>query len=146
MTDAQAADRIDRLLDAIELIKVDRRDEARSLLRDLIGENGDFEDAWLWMSVVVDSLDQSSVCLENVLRINPRNTVAAGALYRLQSSDIEQEMRRSRLRFWRDLALLGFWLLIFVLLFSLLLTFLTGAQLVWDRVIPQTPLLATPSF
>ncbi|MBE0691155.1 MAG: hypothetical protein IH587_13630 [Anaerolineae bacterium] len=146
MTDAQAADRIDRLLDAIELIKLDRRDEARSLLRDLIGENGDFEDAWLWMSVVVDSLDQSSVCLENVLRINPRNTVAAGALYRLQSSDIEQEMRRSRLRFWRDLALLGFWLLIFVLLFSLLLTFLTGAQLVWDRVIPQTPLLATPSF
>ena len=141
MTDTEAADRIDRLLDAIELIKADQREEAQGLLRELIGENGDFEDAWLWMSVVVDSLDQSAVCLENVLRINPDNTAADGALYRLRSSDIEQEKHRSRLRFWRDLALFGFWLLAFMMLFALLVTLFSGAQIAWETLITVTPAL-----
>lgn len=144
MTDSQAADRIDRLLDAIDLIKADRREEARNLLRELIGENGDFEDAWLWMSVVVDSLDQSAVCLENVLRINPRNTVAAGALYRLRLSDIEQEKRLSRLRFWRDMAAIGFWLLIFVLLFALLVTLFSGVPSTWNSTALPTLPTSTP--
>ncbi|MCC6614034.1 MAG: hypothetical protein IT320_11200 [Anaerolineae bacterium] len=141
MTDTQAADRIDRLLDAIELVKANRRDEARSLLRELIGENGDFEDAWLWMSVVVDSLDQSAVCLENVLRINPDNWAAAGALYRLRSSDIEQAKSRSRIRFWRDLALFSFWLLTFILLFALMATLFSGAQVALESLITATPAL-----
>ncbi|MEL7235027.1 MAG: hypothetical protein AAGK74_11045, partial [Chloroflexota bacterium] len=55
----QSTHRIDRLLDAIDLIKEDRREEARVLLRQLINEDGNFEDAWLWMSVAVDSIDQS---------------------------------------------------------------------------------------
>jgi hypothetical protein len=53
---AEAHERIDKLLDAIELVKANRRSEARHVLRDLIREDNDFEDAWLWMSVAVDSL------------------------------------------------------------------------------------------
>src|SRR5690606_17625715 len=96
--------RIDRLLDAIELLKEDSREEARRLLRDLIREDNDFEDAWLWMSVAVDTLDQSGLCLDNVLRINPENTLAAGALSRLRESELRMAERRARYRGRRDVA------------------------------------------
>jgi hypothetical protein len=49
MTDENANHKIDRLLDAIELLKIERRAEARQLLRELIQEDGNFEDAWLWI-------------------------------------------------------------------------------------------------
>jgi hypothetical protein len=103
---------IDRLLDAIELIKANKRDEARYLLRDLIREDSDFEEAWLWMSVAVDSLDQASVCLDNVLRVNPDNYEAAGALYRIRIPEIKMKTRRSHLRMYRDMAFTLMWLLI----------------------------------
>lgn len=110
------ADRIDRLLDAIELVKLNRRGEARHLLRDLIREDANFEDAWLWMSVAVDSLDQSSICLDNVLRVNPKNADAAGALYRIRIPEMAMEQRRARLRFYRDLSLTSMWIVITALL------------------------------
>ncbi len=120
MTDQEqaAAGRIDRLLDAIELVKENRRREARDLLRDLIGEDNDFEDAWLWMSVAVDSLDQSSICLDNVLRINRKNIEAAGALYRIRIPEMEMEKRRTRLRFYRDISFMSMWLIILLSLFA----------------------------
>jgi hypothetical protein len=122
MTDA-SADPIDRLLDAIDLIKVDQREAAIPILRQLIREDSDFEAAWLWMAVAVESLDHSAVCLDNVLRINPRNTAAAGALYRIRSPEIELEKRRGKLRIWRDAALGGMWFLVVLLLYMLLITF-----------------------
>jgi hypothetical protein len=114
--------RIDRLLDAIDLIKENRREDALHLLRELIREDNDFEDAWLWMAVAVDSLDHSSLCLDNVLRVNPNNAVAAGALYRLRESEFQMEKRRAKLRFYRDLCLSLMWLLFIGLLFAVLLT------------------------
>ena len=114
--------RIDRLLDAIDLIKDNRRDDALYLLRELIREDNDFEDAWLWMAVAVDSLDHSSLCLDNVLRVNPNNAVAAGALYRLRESEFRMEKRREKLRFYRDMCLGLMWLLFVGLLFAVLLT------------------------
>ncbi len=116
MTDQDPAEHIDRLLDAIELVKANRRAEARHLLRDLIHEDTNFEDAWLWMSVAVDSLDQSSICLDNVLRVNPKNAEAAGALYRISFPELEMEKRRSRLRLYRDFALISMWIVIGVVL------------------------------
>lgn len=115
--------RIDRLLDAIELIKLNHRDEARLLLRELIREDNNFEDAWLWMAVAVDSMDQSSICLDNVLRINPDNSIAAGALYKLRETEIIIERQRGRLRSIRDAALGGMWLLVIVLLNVMFFTF-----------------------
>lgn len=123
MNDAQG-ERIDRLLDAIELVKVDRYDEARLLLRQLIQEYNDFEDAWLWMSVAVDTLDQSEICLDNVLRVNPDNIQAAGALYRLRESEMLMELRRSRLRTFRDLSLTLMWVLVVGLLYAVLLSYI----------------------
>lgn len=121
MTDQASADRVERLLDAIELIKHNETQQARDLLRSIIQEDSNFEDAWLWMSVVVDVLDQSIVCLDNVLRINPDNWQAAGALHRLRESELLMQKRRSQLRFYRDLSYIGmtiliiYWLLSFVM-------------------------------
>lgn len=124
MATAEAASRIDRLMDAIELVKTDHRREAINILRELIREDNDFEDAWLWMSVAVDSLDQSSICLDNVLRVNPGNFNAASALHRIRSPEMEMEKRRGRIRIYRDLAFSLLWILVFVLLYTLLFTFL----------------------
>lgn len=121
MTDDATSDRVERLLDAIELIKYNDLQQARALLRSIIQEDSNFEDAWLWMSVVVDDLDQSIVCLDNVLRINPNNWQAVGALHRLRESELLMQKHRSRLRFYRDLSYLGmillvvYWFLSFVL-------------------------------
>ncbi|MBN8595098.1 MAG: hypothetical protein J0M33_25320 [Anaerolineae bacterium] len=127
MTAQSAADsrhaRIDRLLDAVDLLREDRRPEAIRILRELIREDGDFEDAWLWMSVAVDSVDQSAVCLDNVLRVNPANAAAAGALSRMRGPELQLEQQRKRLRFWRDLAYGAMWLLVVTLLYTLLFTF-----------------------
>jgi hypothetical protein len=117
------SEHIDRLLDAIDLVKTDRRKEAQNLLRELIRENNDFEDAWLWMSVAVDTLDQSTICLDNVLRLNPNNMFAAGALYRLRESEMRMEKRRSRYRFYRDLSLVLLWMLMIGTLFAILFTY-----------------------
>ena len=120
-SDARAT-RINRLLDAVELIEQDQRTEARSILRQLIHEDKTFEDAWLWMSVAVDSMDQSVVCLDHVLRINPGNQYAAGALYRLRARDRLREARRSRLRILRDTSFSFLWILIVALMVAMMLT------------------------
>jgi len=124
MASAEADSRIDRLMDAIELVKSDHRREAINILRELIREDNDFEDAWLWMSVAVESLDQSSICLDNVLRVNPANFNAATALHRIRSPEMEMEKRRGRIRMYRDFAFGLLWLLVFILLYTLLFTFL----------------------
>ena len=121
MTDQASADRIERLLDAIELIKNNEAQQARDLLRSIIQEDSNFEDAWLWMSVVVDVLDQSIVCLDNVLRINPDNWQAAGALHRLRESELLMQKRRSQLRFYRDLSYFGMMILVIYWLLSFLM-------------------------
>ena len=128
MASAEADSRIDRLMDAVELVKSDHRREAINILRELIREDNDFEDAWLWMSVAVESLDQSSLCLDNVLRVNPGNFNAASALHRIRSPEMEMEKRRGRIRIYRDLAFGMLWLLVVVLLYTLLFTFLGAAH------------------
>ncbi len=109
---ARHPEQIDRLLDAIDLLKAEQREDARALLRGLIQEDSDFEDAWLWMSVAVDSLDESMVCLDNVLRINPKNPEAVHAYSRIRAPDILQTRRRFQIKFWRDILVSVMWLLI----------------------------------
>jgi len=117
------ADKIDRLLDAIDLVKAEKKDSAQKILRGLIQEDSNFEDAWLWMAVAVESLDQSAICLDNVLRVNPDNTQAAGALFRLRESEIRMEKRRSKLRNTRDTAIALMWILIVFLLYAILFSY-----------------------
>jgi hypothetical protein len=94
-----AEERVDRLLDAIELVKDNRRAEAQNMLRELIRDNGDSEQAWLWMSVAVDNLDQSIICLDNVLRI------------RLHTSQRQMAQRRRYIRAQGSWLALLLWLL-----------------------------------
>lgn len=134
-----AGHRIDRLLDAIDLVKADNRDDALLILRRLIREDKDFEYAWLWMSVAVRDINQSIVCLENVLRINPDNMVAAGALYRLRGADMQSEHYRARLRSYRDTALILMWLLILGVMVAIFVTIsntmlIDSSAAVWHRV------------
>jgi hypothetical protein len=122
------ADRIDRLLDAIDLLDEDHREEAREVLRGLIREDGNFEEAWLWMSVAVDTLDQATVCLENVLRINPKNARAAEALLRLRGPDMALTRRRDRLRDLRDTTIGLFWVIFFASLCASVATYAAVLQ------------------
>lgn len=122
-TTAEQSHKVDRLLDAIELVKEDKRDEAMPILSSIIREDANFEEAWLWMSVAVDDIDQSIICLDNVLRINPDNIDAATALYRLRQTELAAEYTRKRLRRVRDLAQMTMWLLIAAILFAMFVTF-----------------------
>lgn len=119
MNEQQRAARIDRLLDAIELVKANQREAALAILRELIQEDNDFEEAWLWMSVAVDSPDKSAVCLDNVLRINPKNVRASAALYRLREAEMRSQTQRARLRDCRDLAIGSLWFITLGVLFAM---------------------------
>ncbi len=126
MSEADQKHRVDRLFDAIELVQANRRADALPTLRELIREDKDFEDAWLWMSVAVETPDQSAVCLDNVLRINPKNRQASTALYRLRESELRSESHRAKIRGYRDMALGGLWLLSIFLLFAVLFSSVNG--------------------
>lgn len=118
MDEPQGASRIDRLLDAIELVQANQREAALPILRELIREDKDFEEAWLWMSVAVDSPDKSAVCLDNVLRINPNNARASAALFRLREAEMRSQSQRARIRGYRDLALSSLWFITLCVLFA----------------------------
>jgi hypothetical protein len=112
----------EQLVGAIELVKQERRKEARELLRALIQEDNDFEAAWLWMAVVVDSLDLSEICLDNVLRINSNNAQAADMLYRLREHEMSAKKDHYRLLLGRNLSLGLFWLLVILILNSIIIS------------------------
>jgi tetratricopeptide (TPR) repeat protein len=65
---------------------------ARSLLTNLLLEDETNERAWLWLSGVVETLEERQECLENALAINPANQLARRGLARLE---------RERTRFGR---------------------------------------------
>lgn len=119
----ESSNKIDRLLDAIELVKADKRHEAMPLLRQLIQDDSDFEDAWLWMSVAVENIDQTIICLDNVLRINPKNINAASALLRLRQAEAEAERVQMRLRQLRDWTFTAFWTLVVIIMIAVLLAY-----------------------
>ncbi|QPC81802.1 hypothetical protein G4Y79_19225 [Phototrophicus methaneseepsis] len=122
MAGKRPAEQIDRLLDAIDHIRAGDRDAARPILQQLIRDDSNFEDAWLWMSVAVEHVDQSMVCLDNVLRINPRNTYAANALLHLRANDMIEERQRNRLQLLRDSFLSIFWLLVAIVMVAVFAT------------------------
>ena len=81
------------------------------------------------MSVAVDEMDQSIICLDNVLRINPDNVQAATALYHLREAEVASERKRDQLRRYRDFSAIALWILIIFLLFAALLTLTSQAMI-----------------
>lgn len=71
---------------ARESIKAGKKAEARALLEKAVELDQYNEQAWLWLSAVVESIDDQRVCLENVLALNPDNERAKQGLAQLGGS------------------------------------------------------------
>jgi hypothetical protein len=71
---------------AIVAAKAGRKVEARQLLEAVLDADERNEWAWLWLSGVVDSDEERTICLENVLSINPDNQAARRGLAMLQAA------------------------------------------------------------
>lgn len=62
--------------DSIAAYRSGKKEQARSLLLEAVALDEHHEQAWLWLSAVVDSVEDQITCLENVLTINPKNEKA----------------------------------------------------------------------
>lgn len=65
---------------AVEAIRAGKKADARTLLERALELDEYNEDAWLWLSSVVDSVEEQRTCLDNVLVINPTNAKARAGL------------------------------------------------------------------
>jgi tetratricopeptide (TPR) repeat protein len=68
------------LRQGVAICKAGQHQEARRILTQVVELDPDNESAWLWLSGVVDSLQERRHCLEQVLRINPGNAHARNGL------------------------------------------------------------------
>ena len=73
----------DLLNQAISFSKSGDKSGARRLLELVIDREPNNETAWIWMTDVVESGYERTVCLEKVLSINPNNLLAKEGLQRL---------------------------------------------------------------
>ena len=83
----------DLLDQGIAAVKAGQREHARDLLMRVVEQDDENALAWLWLSGVVDSLDDREVCLENVLSLEPHNEMARKGLDILRRQKAEQLMR-----------------------------------------------------
>lgn len=72
--------------EAIQSLRAGKKADARKLLEKAIELNEYSEEAWLWLSAVVDTDEDKRVCLENVLIVNPNNERAKKGLQSLSGS------------------------------------------------------------
>ncbi len=68
------------LRQGIAAVKAGRKEEARRLLMQVVELDEQNEQAWLWLSGVVETVEDRRICLENVLTINPNNAHAQAGL------------------------------------------------------------------
>lgn len=77
----------DTLLDqGISAAITGRREEARALLSQVVEADDRNEQAWLWLSGLVDDPEDIRTCLENVLHLNPDNVKAQHGMAWLEQS------------------------------------------------------------
>ena len=77
---------------AIEAIKAGNKQLGQQLLAQILQSDPNNEQAWLWMSAVVDE-DKRKYCIERVLRINPNNVIASQALSQLNQKKNSQKTK-----------------------------------------------------
>jgi tetratricopeptide (TPR) repeat protein len=74
-----------RLLQAgIAAAKTGQRERARGMLLRVIEHDEENVTAWLWLSGLVDDLEERQICLENVVALEPDNALARKGLDHLQ--------------------------------------------------------------
>ena len=87
MPPSDSADQTTRLLnEGIQAARQGQKDQAQSLLLQVIEQDERNEKAWLWLSGVVDTNEDRLICLENVLAINPDNGPARKGLIKLRQA------------------------------------------------------------
>jgi len=77
--------------EAIRLYRANKRDEAQTMLLKATELDENNEQAWMWLSAVVDSVEDQMVCLENVLVINPSNADAKRGLDLLKAQQTKEQ-------------------------------------------------------
>lgn len=81
----------------ITAVKNGDRIQGRQLLEAVLEADGRNETAWLWLSGAVDTAEERQICLENVLAINPDNTLATKGLIKLaQTAKPESPVETSK--------------------------------------------------
>ncbi len=78
------------LRQGIAAARAGQREKARALLMRVVEQDEENVTAWLWLSGVVDSLDDREVCLENVLTLDPDNDLARNGLTLLNQKQAHQ--------------------------------------------------------
>jgi len=81
--------------EGISAYRAGRKEEARALLLRAVEIDQYNEQAWLWLSAVVESVDEQRTCLENVLTINPNNERAKQGLQMLSQKSSTAEAPKS---------------------------------------------------
>jgi hypothetical protein len=66
--------------EGINAYRAGNREESRTLLLKAVELDEHNEQAWMWLSAVVDTPEDQQTCLENVLTINPNNEKAKQGL------------------------------------------------------------------
>src|SRR6185436_14591046 len=69
---------------ALQSARAGRRTEARDLLLQVVETDPRNETAWMWLSGLVDSLEDRIIACENVLTINPANEKTRSYLEKLE--------------------------------------------------------------
>jgi tetratricopeptide (TPR) repeat protein len=78
------------LREGVAAVKAGHNEYARELLIRVVAHDDQNAQAWLWLSGVVESLEDRKVCLENVLGIDPDNAAARKGLTWVQRQMQEQ--------------------------------------------------------
>lgn len=82
------------LRDGIAAVKAGNKIEARRLLLKVVESDEQNEQAWLWLSGVVETDNDRRVCLENVLTLNPQHELARRGLEKLErAAQVEADAR-----------------------------------------------------
>ncbi|MCB0166049.1 MAG: hypothetical protein KDI79_17580 [Anaerolineae bacterium] len=79
----------EKLKQGLEAAETGHKVKARTLLTEVVTADEEQLEAWLWLSRLVDSLEDKIVCLENVLTLDPDNQFAQAEL-----ADVKAEQER----------------------------------------------------
>lgn len=80
---------------AIQSARAGRRSEARDLLIEVVESDPQNETAWMWLSGLVDSLEDRIIACENVLTLDPANEKVRAYLTALQRHQQSVVARKS---------------------------------------------------
>jgi hypothetical protein len=78
------------LQQAIQAARAGRKIEARDMLLEVVEADPHNELAWIWLTGLVDTLEDKIIACENVLTINPSNERVRAYLYQLMRQQSEQ--------------------------------------------------------